>query len=93
MQAVWMFFLQMETSSDGRQKITKLYNPKLKINEERTLKIRSVLGKFEIDNIGKNNGVCKNCYSCVERVIRMEKELERLKCDINATRRAVLAKS
>lgn len=85
-------FVQAEVTSTGETIEKKLFNKKLKLTEEKILAIRNVLGEFNHECITSNNGVCKQCFRTIEKIIKSEKEVEELQKEIKASRSLVRRK-
>ncbi|VDI02355.1 Hypothetical predicted protein [Mytilus galloprovincialis] len=69
-------FIQKETKSDGIVITNKFLHRKLKLTSERFCEIEKVVGNLKRKK-KDDNGVCRQCYRAVERVLRLEKEAKK----------------
>lgn len=85
-------FVQSEITSTGETIERNLFNKKLKLTDDKVKSIQHVLSEFQHDSVSSSNGVCKNCYRTVERIIKIEKEVEQLQIEISRSRSSVRTK-
>lgn len=81
-------FIQTEVTATGRTIERNHTNKKLKLSDERVKKIKQVINNFiyEHEHI---NGVCKKCYSHIEKVLKLHRDVESLEKELNETRSGV----
>lgn len=84
-------FIYTDILSTGEKQEVKLLKQKLRLTEERIDNVRKIIPSFNIKEVDKNSGVCVKCYKTVEKGIRMEEQLIKLKSDLNKSRQEVMA--
>ena len=77
--------------STGVKQEVKLLKQKRRLTEERIDNMRKIIPSFSIKEVDRNSGVCVKCYKTVEKGIRMEEQLVKLKSDLNKSRQDVMA--
>lgn len=80
-------FIQKEITSTGIEIEKKFTNRKIKLTLERVAVIIQVISNFEAEH--GQNGICTKCYGQVERVLRMQKDIEKSQKELNETRGGV----
>lgn len=84
-------FIVKEQQSDGTVKITKHLNRKLRLSQERLKILTYVVGDIQVsDNSSDMNGACVKCFQSTERVIKLEKEANKLKDELLLARNVVV---
>lgn len=81
-------FVQREVTASGETIEKKFFNKKLKLTRDRVVLIQKVLEEFSPED-ETDNGVCKNCFRGVEKLIKMDEEMKNLQQQISEARRVV----
>ncbi|CAC5374739.1 unnamed protein product [Mytilus coruscus] len=71
-------YIQKETTSEGVVITNKFTSKKLKLTTERSHTIEKEVAKLQRKTVD-DKGVCEKCFRTVERVLRLEKEVEETK--------------
>jgi hypothetical protein len=82
-------FEQHITNSDNSISVVKFTDRKLKLTNERRIKIVNVIGEINVDEIPA--GVCQKCFRTVERVSKNENEILKTKRELKDSYNRTLA--